>query len=588
MSLRGVCHRATILAGLVASACGGEQPARPGVDASTPDASVPPDAAPPDAAPPDAAPDAAPFCGDGIRQDGEECDHQDFGGRTCKDEGYYAGQLACRPECKVEASGCSGRCGDGEINGPEGCDVALPLTGTCRSRGFLTGTPQCVAGCALLGCSDVAFSGQEIVLWGRDDTSQLGASMAFAGDVDGDGRDDLLAAAPGELRVLGKKGAVYLVPGSPDGRATINDAARFVDDSWKDPGSLVLQVASARDLDGDGRSDFVIAAWTDAGVLDVYLVYGRPEPFTGTLKLADMVESGAAARFSIALTAAPQGRRAALGVPDVTGDGRDDLVLAVPGSGGGQGAVYVIPGDPVRYSGTVVLPAPVAPLPLPVHAAIVGAAIDDFLGRDLAAGDLDGDGVADLFVTSGDDVQVFYGPIAGVLAPADGAVHTDLGRVTSLAVADLDGDQDAELVVTTSSGGYLFRGGPSRRSGPLLASGADLQLGTMGSTEVRAGGDLDGDGHPELIFTLLPFEDVGIVPGPIVQTGFLALDGNSLRWRLDVTREDQDPIDVALGDFNGDGFADVAVAGGHALFGGAFGPDHGVVQIVHGATPPAP
>ncbi|HEX3763331.1 MAG TPA: VCBS repeat-containing protein [Kofleriaceae bacterium] len=571
--------------GLVVSACGGQESALP-VDASspTPDAGVLlPDAAPPDVPPDAAAPDAAPFCGDGVRQDAEECDHQDFGGRSCVDEGYYAGQLACRPECKVDATGCAGRCGDGVINGPEGCDDALPLTGTCRSRGFLTGTPRCAAGCAFGGCRNFSLGNDEIILWGRDDTSQLGASLAFAGDVDGDGRDDLLAAAPGEVRVLGKQGAVYLVPGSPDGRATIDDAARFVDDSWEDPGSLVLQVAPARDLDGDGRADFVIAAWTDAG-LDVYLVYGRPESFTGTLKLADLVESGAAARFSIPL-ASPTGRRAALGVPDLTGDGRDDLLLAIPGYGGGLGATYVIPGDPVRYSGTVVLPPPVAPLPRPVHAAIVGAAIDDFLGSDLAAGDLDGDGVADLFVTSGDDVQVFYGPIAGVLSPADAAAHTDLGSVTSLAVADLDGDHDAELVVTTSAGGYLFRGGPSRREGALVAGGADLQLGTTSSSRVRVGGDIDGDGHPDLVFTDVSIRDVGILPGPITQTGFLQLDLNSLRWQLSVSRSSlDDPFDVCLGDFNGDGFDDVAVA----TVGDDFGIDHGVVQIVQGATPPAP
>jgi len=583
MSLQVVCYRLAVFVGLVVSACANEQPA--GVDASpspAPDATAPPlDAAVPDAA----TPDASPFCGDGVRQEGEGCDRQDFEGRTCVDEGYYAGQLACRPECKIEASGCSGRCGDGAINGPERCDDALPLTGTCRSRGFLTGTPRCAAGCAFQGCSNVSSSGEGIVLGGRDVTSQLGASLAFAGDVDGDGREDLLAAAPGEVRVLGKKGAVYLVPGSPEGRATINAAARFVDDSWKDPGSLVLQVASARDLDGDGRSDFVIAAATGSGVLDVYLIYGRPQPFTGTLKLADLVESGAAARFSIPLTSARLGRRVALGVPDVTGDGRDDFLLAVPDYGGGLGATYVIPGDPVRYSGTLVLPAPVAPLPLPVHAAIVGSAIDDFLGDDLAAGDLDGDGVADLFVTSGGDVQVLYGPIEGVLSSADAAAHTELGGITSLAVADLDGDQDAELVVTTSGGGYLFRGGPARRAGPLLASGADLQLGTTSSSVVRAGGDVDGDGHPELVFTEVSFfHYVGILAGPIVQTGFLSLDDTSLRWRLNVSRDSLDAVRVSLGDFNGDGYDDVAVA----VVIGQFGNNHGVVQIVHGATPAIP
>lgn len=574
-----VCHRLIVFVAMVASACGHEQPALPGVDAAPPDpdAAVLPDAALPDAA----VPDAAPFCGDGVRQEGEECDRLDFGSRTCVDEGYYGGQLGCRPECKVAATGCAGRCGDGVINGPEKCDDALPLTGTCRSRGFLTGTPRCGTGCFFGGCRNDSFRDQDIVLGGRDDSSRLGASLAFAGDLDGDGRQDLLAAAPGEVRALGKKGVVYLVAGTSELRATINDAARFVDDSWQASGSLVLQVASARDLDGDGRPDFVIAASTDT-VLDVYLVYGRAQPFAGTLKLTELVESGAAARFStsIALAPAQQARRAAVGVPDITGDGRDDLVLAVPGSGSGVGAVYVIPGDPVRYSGTVALPPPLAPLPRPVHAAIAGATVTDFLGIELAAGDLDGDGVGDLFVTSGGNVQVFYGPIEGLLSPADAAAATDLGRITSLAVADLDGDQDAELVVTTSGGGYLFRGTPSRRQGSLVASDADLQLGTSSNSEVRAGGDLDRDGHPDLVFTHSSFGDVGIAPGPITNDFPI----NSIRWRVNIVRSSTESFDVCLGDFNGDGFDDVAVA----VVGGMLGSDPGVVQIVHGATPPAP
>jgi hypothetical protein len=585
MSLRAF-HWLGVFVGLVASACVGEETARPGVDASPlpiPDASVPlPDAAPPDVA----MPDAAPFCGDGVRQDAEECDRLDFGGRTCVDEGYYEGQLACRPECKVEASGCSGRCGDGVINGPERCDDALHVTGTCRSRGFLAGTVACTAGCVLQGCRNFSLNNEEIVLGGRDDTSRLGASLAFAGDVDGDGRDELLAAAPGEVRVLGKKGAVYLVPGTSEGRATINNAARFVDDSWQDPDSLELEVAPARDLDGDGRPDFLIVARTDGGILDVYLIYGRPEPFTGTLKLADLVESGAAARFSIAPALVRPGRLAALGVPDVSGDGRPDLLVAVAGHGDGVGAMYVIPGDPVRYSGTLVLPAPVAPLPRPVHAVIVGSVVDGLLGNDFAVGDLDGDGVADLFVTGGGDVHVFYGPIEGVLSPADAAAHTDLGAVTSLAVADLDGDQDAELVVTTgaSSGGFLFRGGPARRQGPLLADAADLRLGTTERSRVRVGGDVDGDGHRELIVIELSLTTVGIVPGPIAQTDFLSLEGDSVRWGVNIFHEQEDPVDVSLGDFNGDGFDDVAVS----VARGQFGADQGVVEIIHGATPPTP
>ncbi|MCB9718314.1 MAG: hypothetical protein H6712_30970, partial [Myxococcales bacterium] len=45
-------------------------------------------------------------CGDGVLDEGEECDGADFGGLSCADFGGDAGQLACSA-CQIDSSGCS-------------------------------------------------------------------------------------------------------------------------------------------------------------------------------------------------------------------------------------------------------------------------------------------------------------------------------------------------------------------------------------------------------------------------------------------------------------------------------------------------
>ena len=63
-------------------------------------------------------------CGDGVLQDGEECDGTDFGDATCGSRGFESGALACSAECEIVETGCesSSECGDGELSGDEECD----------------------------------------------------------------------------------------------------------------------------------------------------------------------------------------------------------------------------------------------------------------------------------------------------------------------------------------------------------------------------------------------------------------------------------------------------------------------------------
>lgn len=77
------------------------------------------------------------YCGDGVRQDAEDCDGSDLDSLSCTSFGYHqAGALACRPNCTFDLAGCSERCGDQMVNGPEQCDGSVPADTDCTSFGF--------------------------------------------------------------------------------------------------------------------------------------------------------------------------------------------------------------------------------------------------------------------------------------------------------------------------------------------------------------------------------------------------------------------------------------------------------------------
>ncbi len=69
-------------------------------------------------------------CGDGILQEGEECDGGDLGGLTCEQEGYLSGTLSCKSDCTLDLSGCS-KCGDGVVDREigESCDDGNRVSG---------------------------------------------------------------------------------------------------------------------------------------------------------------------------------------------------------------------------------------------------------------------------------------------------------------------------------------------------------------------------------------------------------------------------------------------------------------------------
>jgi hypothetical protein len=151
-----------------------------------------------------------------------------------------------------------------------------------------------------------------------------------AGDVNGDGYDDIAAGA----NLGGEGGIGYLVLGSADGIGsdTLGNAATRVVGS---PGAgLGLAVSGGGDMDGDGLDDALFGAppWQNHAGVSV-VIFGEAQlPPTVSMEDAWLVQSGN--------NGGHQGEALYLG--DVTGDGLADLFLGVPQAGSQAGVAALI------------------------------------------------------------------------------------------------------------------------------------------------------------------------------------------------------------------------------------------------------
>lgn len=442
-----------------------------------------------------------------------------------------------------------------------------------------------------------ASNRQLVTGWGAGDG--FGASIVSAGDMDGDGDDELVVSAPRANASIGPdrdEGAVVIIPGRGDG--TFSQGGNWLYGPHASM-QLGVRICAPGDQDGDGLADVWVMGYGDpnVGLPSVHLLTGRDELTAFAGAAFEDVAGRALTELPFPTFDTPAPVVCGL---DLVGDDAPDLVFAdsqslwvVDGHTAGQRTFDEarIAGDATQLTGNW-----------------PEVALDD--GRILGiqrVPDLDGDDLDDLAVS----VRVFdrvAGSRVDLLGSATQTTRTLVSAqhsVGSVAVADFDGDGSHDVAIANRDHVSVFFDVDTETEGPLAE--ATIELSLEGASPLLQTADVDGDGTEDLIIAL-PYAQ-GAMNQPHGRGAIAVLRGGPTFMRTLVSTDEL--VDgttgfvlygadayrgfgnagVAFGDFDGDAVPDLVVsAPGHATVppGGGDLPagEVGAAMIIRGFGPP--
>ncbi len=400
------------------------------------------------------------------------------------------------------------------------------------------------------------------LLSGIDGADTSGFSVASAGDVNGDGYDDILIGANFADPGVAEAGESYLVYGSASGLpptvdlASLDGTNGFVMNGIAMSDVSGVSVSSAGDINNDGFDDMLIGAQDadPSGNLNAgqaYVVFGSAAgvDVNGSFDLSSLngtngfVIDGVDADDRLGNSVASAG--------DVNGDGIDDILIgAATASLNGQfaGATYVVYGSATGFAANFDL----STLDGTNGFVMNGLTADDRSGYSVSsAGDINGDGLDDMLVGAyqADEIDGINSDVTNV-----GETYVIFGSTTSAATLDLS--------TLDGTNGFVVNG-----IDPFDYSGVS----------VSSAGDVNGDGFADILIGAAEADPNGLFSSGETyvvygtNTGFSAeLDLANLNGTNGFTMNGVDSFDKSglsvssAGDVNGDGFDDVLVGASSA------------------------
>ena len=378
----------------------------------------------------------------------------------------------------------------------------------------------------------------------NQDEANFGYSVSTAGDVNGDGYDEVLVGAihydNGEV----EEGRSFLYLGSPAGLST---TAAWTAES-NQTGALFGEVAAAGDVNGDGFGDVLVGALQyDNGHNNEgrsFLYLGSPAGLaTAAAWTAESNQNDAAFGYSVATAG------------DVNGDGFSDVIVGSPNFDNGQadeGRAYV-------YLGSASGLNPVANWTAEANQGLAGFGISVS-----TAGDVNADGYSDVIVgaylydnfqTDGGRAAVYHGSATGLsLNPSwtfDAAQASTLFGLWVSTVGDVNGDGFSDVVVganrydvnNTNEGRAFFyygnqgdglerlprqvRTDDSAPISPVLNSDSPSGFRLKAIARTAA-----GRGDVQMQYEVkpfgVPFDETGVVMGAVLDTGVPSVSGSAV------------------------------------------------------------